>query len=100
MSAGLQTSRGGNGILGITSLTATMPTVSTTVTLIAPSSIVTISNYSTNSIGLYVNLNGAATTSNFQILANTALTYDGVPISSFQIIAPGATTDQYGVFAH
>lgn len=102
MSGGLQVSRGGNGPAGMTSITASIPNTSTTVSLVTPSNIITIVNYSTatgvNSI-IYLNFLGAATASNFAILPGGAFTYDGVAVQSFQIIG-SAAGDTYGVFAH
>jgi hypothetical protein len=97
MAGGLQVSRGSNGQAGITSTTAAIPNTSTTVTLVAPSNVITINNYSGTTI-IYINPNGAATTSNFSIAPNSSFTYDGSPLSSFQIIG-SAASGNYGVWA-
>lgn len=97
MPGGLPVSRGSNGPTGITSTTAAIPNTSTTVTLVAAANTITITNYSSTTI-LYINPNGAATTSNFAIAANSSFTYDGSGLSQFQIIG-SAASGNYGVWA-
>jgi len=97
MAGGLQVSRGCNGPTGITSTTTAIPNTSTTITLVALSNVITITNYSSTTI-IYINPNGAATTSNFAIAPNSSFTYDGMPLNSFQIIG-SAASGNYGVWA-
>lgn len=86
---------------GMTCLNATMPTVSTLVTLVAPSQNITITNDGTTEI-LYVGLNdkvGPATTADFKVLPGKPLVYVGPPIESFYIIAT-ANTATYSLLAY
>ena len=99
MSGGLQISRGGNGPTGMTSLTATIPNVSTAVNLTAPSNVFCLVNYS-STVSIYVSCISPATSSNFTVKPGASYSYDGVPVSTFYILGSTTTSDLYGVYGH
>jgi hypothetical protein len=100
-------SRDGNGGAGITNITAAIPGTNTTVTLVQPSTQITITNYSLgsgNNTILYINFGGAATTASYSLTAGAtgafnSLKYDGPPVQTFQILG-SAAADNYGIFAY
>jgi hypothetical protein len=94
---GLIISPGGQGATGITSVSGTVGTSSTKITLTAPSQYITIVNGGTGN--LYFSAVSPATTSSFPILPQAAYGYEGVPLTSFYLIAAVASTP-YGVLAH
>lgn len=89
----------GNDLSLSTSRTAAITASATTVSLAAPSTIITVL-CAPSSSNVYVNFAGTATTSNFEIPTGFAWTFEALPpVSSFSIIGDG-TTGTYSVFAH
>lgn len=93
-----ETKHDSNGPIGDTNVTGNIPATTTTVTFTQPSTQVTIVNGSSTTI-LYFNFFAAATLSNFQILPNSAFTYDGNPRTFVNIIG-SAASGTYSIFAH
>jgi hypothetical protein len=91
-------SPGGQGPTGQTNINAAIPATSTLVTLTAPSSYVTIANYSTTT-NLYWSAVSPATSSNFYVAPSTAYTYQGVPLSQVYILG-SAASGNYGILSH
>lgn len=89
----------GNGITAMTSVTAANTASPVTITLTSPASEITIGATPGGS-DVFVNFNGTATTSNFEIPAGYYFTFSGFPqMSSFSIIGDG-TAGSHSVFAH
>ena len=89
---------GGQGPSGMTCTTTGIPASSTTVTLVAPSSYITIANLSAVQTVYFSPVN-PATTSSFAIQPGSAYSYQGSPLTSFWVIGTAAS-DQYSVLAH
>lgn len=89
---------GGQGPTGMTTLTAAIPAASTTVTLTAVSSYITIVNLSTTTT-LYWSPVSPATTSNFSIAPSSAYSYSGSGLTVFYVIG-SAASGNFAVVAH
>jgi hypothetical protein len=103
MAGGMQVSRGGNGPGGITNLTAQTTGSVQTVTLTAPSNVISIINYSSGILGIDFN-GGTPTTSasggnGLQIGASNNFTYDGCALTSFTLIGSAGSL-LFGIIAH
>lgn len=96
---GFQTSRGGNGPAGMTSLRAAQSgTGSSLVALTSASNRIKITNYdSTNP--LFVDFYGVPTTASYAVAAGKDLEYDGPAISNFRVFSNNQSV-VYGVFAY
>src|SRR5271165_1719884 len=89
---------GGLPAASITSTTTAIPNSSTLVTLTAPSTNVVIVNQSASAT-LYINFNGAATSSNGGIAPGATYIYSGVAISTFHVLG-SAASGNYVIFAN
>lgn len=99
MSFGYQISRGGNGPAGVTSRSIAIPGANLIVSLLQPSNIIIIANYSAGT-AIFISFLGAATTSSFEIAAGASFVYDGPAVTSFQVIGAANPSGNFGVFAY
>lgn len=102
MAGGLQISRGGNGPGGITNLTANTTGSLQTITLVAPSNIITIINQGTSTNVISVDFNSGTPVVGvgvgIDIPAGSSYTWDGCALTGFTMTSNA--TIQYVLVAH